>query len=329
MSHISVRSLAAPAARVEIALVNNTILSCTVALLMLTLVSCFRFRDTSKTGDDTRVSRSMMLHYETYGDGPPILFLHGFGASSYTWNKVVKPLSQTNKLILLDLKGHGQSPKPADKAYSLQAQSELVLAVIREHNLRDLTIVGHSLGGGVALLTALQLQSGATNPLSALILIDTVAYSQPLPLFIRVLRLPIIGLVLPAVLPTEMQVRHILKLAFWDDKKITDHMIAAYSAPLAQPGSRKALVETARQMIPSNIDEIAASYPMITTPTLILWGSHDEIVPIDVGKRLHAAISNSKFVVVEHSGHIPHEEVPESVLLEIRQFLSSSRASQF
>ena len=308
---------------------NNTSLWCRVALVVLSLVSCSPFYDTSKTGEDTRTSRSLALHYETYGDGPPILFLHGFGASSYTWNNLVKPLSETNKVILLDLKGHGYSPKPADKAYSLQTQAELVLAFIREHNLHDLTIVGHSLGGGIALLTSLQLHTWAANPLSYLILIDSVAHSQPLPLFVRVLRLPFIGPLVPTVIPTKTQVRHILKLAFWDDSKITEEMIEAYSAPLRLPGSRQALAETAKQMVPTNIEEIAARYPTLTTPTLILWGSHDEIVPIDVGRRLHDAVSNSKFVVVEHSGHIPHEEMPDSVVLEIRKFLSSSHARKF
>ena len=232
-------------------------------------------------------------------------------------------LSQTNRVIVLDLKGHGDSPKPRDKAYSLRDQADLVLEFIKEHDLNDLTLVGHSMGGGVALLVALSLAEKNVSRISSLVLIDTVAYSQSLPGFIRLLKLPILGLLATAIIPTSLQVRFILELAYFDDTKITDEVIAAYAAPLRLRGSRHALIEAAKQIVPSNIEDISARYPTIKIPTLIIWGSHDKVVPLDIGKRLHQALPNSRLAIIEKSGHIPQEETPDKTLSEISQFLKN------
>jgi pimeloyl-ACP methyl ester carboxylesterase len=121
------------------------------------------------------------LYYETHGTGDPILFLHGFGANIYAWRHIVAPLSKHYQLILVDLKGFDASPKPDDKKYSISDQADLISQFIVKHNLKNLTIVGHSFGGGVALLTAIQLSENGSNRLSALILIDSIAYKHPSP----------------------------------------------------------------------------------------------------------------------------------------------------
>jgi len=266
---------------------------------------------------------SISLHHTSHGHGRPMLFLHGFGASSYSWNRIVPELSQTNRVILIDLKGHGASPKPLDNAYALRDQADLVVEFIKEHDLNDLTLVGHSMGGGVALLVALTLADQNASRISSLILIDTIAYSQSMPGFIRLLRFPILGSLAAMVTPTNLQARLILELAYFDDTKITDEIVAAYSAPLRLPGSRHALIEAAKQIVPRDIEDISSRYPTIKTPTLILWGSRDEVVPLDIGKRLHKALPNSRLAIIETSGHIPQEENPEQALSEISHFLKN------
>lgn len=252
-----------------------------------------------------------------------MLFLHGFGASSYSWNRIVPELSQANRVILIDLKGHGASPKPLDNAYSLHDQADLVVEFMKEHDLNDLTLVGHSMGGGVALLVALKLAEKNASRISSLILIDTVAYSQSLPGFIRILKLPILGPLATTFTPTNLQVRLILELAYFDDTKITDEIVAAYAAPLRLPGSKHALIEAAKQIVPMDIENITPRYPTIKVPTLIIWGSHDEVVPVDIGKRLHQALPNSRLAIIEKTGHIPQEETPDKVLSEISDFLQN------
>src|SRR5262249_15605929 len=94
------------------------------------------------------------LFYEEEGKGPPIPLIHGFRTSPYTWRHIAPVLALTHRVIAVDLKGFGQSDKPFDARYSVFDQAELLAQFIEDHDLRDLTIVGHSFGGGVALRLA-------------------------------------------------------------------------------------------------------------------------------------------------------------------------------
>ena len=130
------------------------------------------------------------LHYEVYGTGRPLLMLHGFGGSSFTWRHLIEPFSKTHQLILIDLKGFGRSPKPSDNRYGVQNHADLIYDFILRKDLRNLTLVGHSLGGAVALLTAIKLLDEKKGRLQSLILVDTAAFRQDLPAFIDILRMP-------------------------------------------------------------------------------------------------------------------------------------------
>jgi pimeloyl-ACP methyl ester carboxylesterase len=108
----------------------------------------------------------------------------------------------------------------------------------------------------------------------------------------------------------EQQVRSILELAYYDDTKIPSDAITAYAVPMNTPGGRHALIQTAKQLIPPNIEQISSKYKKIQVPTLSLWGRQDEIVPLQIGERLHQDIPNSQLVVMDQSGHTSREERP-------------------
>jgi pimeloyl-ACP methyl ester carboxylesterase len=271
----------------------------------------------------TSTTTPLSLNSTTIGKGRTLLFLHGFGANSYTWSKISQSLAQNYRLIFLDLKGHGASPKPNDGAYSLHDQAELVSAFITDHGLEDVTLIGHSLGGGIALLVALKAASKSPNPISSLILVDSVAYSQRLPGFIKILRIPVLAQLLVRVVPNRFQALQVLRLAYHDPDKITDETIEAYSAPLSLPGAHNALIETAKQIIPDDIEEISSRYATIRMPTLLVWGRRDRIVNREVGERLHRAMPNSDLVVIDGIGHIPQEEAPAATLQAMQKFLQA------
>ncbi len=260
-----------------------------------------------------------LLNYETYGEGDPVLFLHGFGANNYTWSKIY-PLIYGRKLILLELKGHGRSEKPLDGKYSVHDQAELVCSFIASHNLKNLVLVGHSFGGGVALVTALKLQSQGRH-LRGLILIDSAGYRQKFPFFIGVLRIPLIGW-LSSLLPAEFSIRQVLEEAYFDNKKITPETINAYAGPLKLPGADYALRQTALCLPPSDIDVLERSYSTIQAPTLLIWGREDKVVPLELGKRLNQAIRGSELIVIDQCGHMPPEEWPELTAKLISDFLT-------
>ena len=270
---------------------------------------------------DTIGEEPLELHYETYGQGNPIIFLHGLGGTLYTWRHLIGPLEPHYRLILFDLKGAGKSPKPFDDKYSMFDQAELIYRFIRQNDMRDVTLVGHSFGGGVALLVALKLSQQNPSRLSRLILVDTVSYPQKLPGVIRMLRMPLVGWLGLYLIPDKTKVRNMMESMYYDDSKINPADVEAYAAPLTLPGAKYALQQTARQIIPDNIDEIIGRYPRIKVPTLIIWGREDKIIPLENGVRLHQAIRTSQLVVIERCGHDPPDERPEEVVEAIRKFL--------
>ena len=115
-----------------------------------------------------------------------------------------------------------------------------------------------------------------------------------------------------------------LPICYYDRKKISGEQVEAYAAPLASLGGRHALLETARQCIPANADELIAAVSTITVPTLILWGREDKVIPLKVGELLHKLIPNSMLDVIDQCGHIPQEEKPDETIAHITEFLATS-----
>jgi len=261
------------------------------------------------------------LYFEETGAGDPLVCLHGFGASTYTWRDVMPSLAAAHKVYALDLKGHGRSPKPEDGRYAVADHAALVLQFIADHNLPSVTLVGHSFGGGVALSVAVELEKSRPGVLKSLILIDAAAYRQRLPAFIRVLRTPVFGPIIQRVVPVRAQVKNVLKLAYYNDDRVPQASIDAYAAALRLPGGRYALRETAKEIVPGDIDDVSAGYATIRAPTLLVWARHDAIIPLSIGERLRQAIPNSRLVIVENAGHQVHEESPAEVRKAIDAFL--------
>ena len=263
------------------------------------------------------------LYCEIYGKGDPILALHGLGASIYTWRKLVEPLQKDHKLILVDLKGAGKSPKPHDNRYSIQEQADLIFQFIREHDLKNLTLMGNSYGGAVSLLVTLKLNEEKANRLSKLILIDSGGYNESLPWHLKLLRTPILGWLAIHIMPPKCSARTVLRYSYYNKSLITKEQIAAYAEPIASPGGRYALLKTAQQAIPKDIDKLIAQYPNITIPTLILWGREDKVIPLKIGRKLDAAIPDSTLLIIEKTGHVPQEETPEETTRHILRFLDA------
>jgi pimeloyl-ACP methyl ester carboxylesterase len=261
------------------------------------------------------------LLVEIFGSGPPLLALHGFGGSTYSWHAIRDVLSAHHTVYAFDLKGFGQSPKPDDDHYSVYDQAALIIKYIADHKLTDVTLLGHSFGGGVALTAAVELEEQQPGVLSKLVLIDAASYQQDLPWFISILRVPVIGTIGPWFMTTRAEVRKVLRSAYFDKSKVTDEQVESYAYGLLQPGGQRALRDTAKQIVPKDIDQLSRRYPHITVPTLILWGREDRVVPLANGERLAAAISGAKLVVIDNAGHIPHEEVPDAVRKPLADFL--------
>lgn len=269
-------------------------------------------------GDD-----AVKLAVHEQGQGKPIVLIHGLGASSYTWHKIMPELAKTNRVIAIDLKGFGQSDKPLDGAYSIFDQARLIEDYIARRKLRGVTLIGHSFGGGVALAVALNHHDAGKRQIESLVLIDSIAYRQPLPFFFRVLRTPLLGEIGMSLIPPEVQMERALAIAYHEDGKVTPETISNYASALHSEGGRHALLNTINNLDPDQADEFSRRYPGLKMPALLLWCEHDKIVPLKFGKRLAADLPDARIEVIEECGHIPHEEKPEETLRAIRTFTAA------
>lgn len=265
------------------------------------------------------------LYHEMYGNGAEtLLMIHGYGLNRYTWRHLVRPLSERYKVILLDLKGAGKSPKPVDSDYSVYRQAVLVVHFIRKHDLWDLTIVAHSYGGGISLIVSLYLLKEKQGRLKRLILLDNPAYAQELPPFINLLTVPLLGKLSATVVPATLLIKEALKSSYYDKGKIAPDAVSAYAKPLDEAGGRHALIETARRMIPADLNELSKRYGEIDIPVLIIWGEDDEVVLPEVGRRLNDQLPDARIEIIGDCGHLPQEEKPEGTLQLITNFIEKT-----
>ncbi len=268
---------------------------------------------------DKPVQEEIQLHTEIFGEEgrQSLVLLHGFGASSYSFSRLIPELSKYFRVYAIDLKGFGKSPKPKNSGYSVYDQAVLVDRFLKDYNLKNIILIGHSYGGGVALSLVLL----DPKRVEKMVLIDSACYDQRLPKLIRWLQIPIVGKVGFFILPSSFEIKESYRYAFYDDSKIPEDIVKEYTKNLYLPNAKSVYFKTTQELIPEDINDISKKYATIEIPTLLIWGENDIVIPKDKAYRLHKDLKNSKLVIIPKCGHIPHEEKPKEVLKALKSFL--------
>ena len=267
---------------------------------------------------------SEYINYTVIGSGDTTLvMLHGFGASLQNWRDISSSLIKEGiKLLMVDLKGSGFSSKPNESNYSMVEHARIVQSLIEELALKKYFILGHSFGGGVALLSTIQsLKSENSSVPKGIILLDAAVYKTELPFFVNYVRIPIIGNLILNLLSADYQAKYTLNKIFFDKQKVTPELINRYSFFIQMDGYSDALIQTADQIIPNNFNEYTDFYKNINLKTLIIWGKQDPALPPSSGEKLSKEIKNSKFIIIDKCGHNPQEEQPIIVADYIIKFI--------
>jgi pimeloyl-ACP methyl ester carboxylesterase len=261
------------------------------------------------------------INYYEAGQGPPVILLHGFGASAYSWRFLGPALAENHRVFTLDLKGFGLSDKPADGKYAVSDQADLVAAFIRTRDLHDLVVMGHSMGGGVTLMAYFTVAGDNPTRVKKLVLIDSAGYPQKMPWFIRFARIPLVNSVGTRLLSPRFATAMVLRKCYYNKDKITEEQIDTYAYYGSLPGAREAVVATAQQIVPDDIEAVTDQYKTISVPVLIIWGAEDEVVPVSVGKNFKRDIPGSELVILPKCGHIPPEEEAAATTRIVKEFL--------
>lgn len=273
-----------------------------------------------------RVVHGYRRAFRVAGAGPPIVLVHGIGDSSATWDPVLPALARRHLVIAPDLLGHGSSDKPrAD--YSVAGYANGIRDLLGVLDVERATLVGHSLGGGVAMQFAYQFPERTER----LVLVDSggagldvtpVLRAMTMPgaaLALHLLRLPgarlQVGLAVAALRALGTDLGH--------DAPDLLRMVDA----LPDATARAAFIRTLRAVIDWRgqvVTMLDRCYLTRGMPTLLIWGAHDGIVPVTHGHRAHAAMPGSRFEVFADAGHFPFHTDPVRFVEVLEDFLSTT-----
>lgn len=262
------------------------------------------------------------IRYLMKGSGSPVVLLHGLGGFLETWWYNISPLSKHYRVYAIDLPGHGLSDRPKD-CYTVSQCTECVLGIIDALQLDTVTLVGHSLGGAIAINTTVTASDRVTN----LILVDSAGLSNDVPLIFRVTTIPYLGDMVMK-LAWKLFSEHGVKSLFRNSSLVSRETLATVLKVAQGPGIDAAMLRILRYNIglirTHNESLMLDRLPLIKVPTLLLHGANDRVFNIDQATHAYNLIPNANLVVFPHCGHSPHIEKPAKFNDTTIKFLDTS-----
>ena len=270
--------------------------------------------------------KNVNVHYKQTGEGQPaLLLLHGFGASTFSWREVIRPLAKFGTVIAYDRPAFGLTERPlkwtGENPYSPGFQAEMVLALMDAHNIRQAILVGNSAGGTLSVLAALN----HPERVKALILVDPAIYQgrSAAGLTNVLLQTPQAQRIGPLLVRSIQESgNEILRRAWHAPARITPDIWDGYRKPLKADNWDRGLWEFTRASRPLGLDQRLSELKL---PVLVITGDDDRIVPTQSSIRLAGELPNARLVVIPNCGHVPHEECPHAFMQAVAEFLNSIR----
>jgi pimeloyl-ACP methyl ester carboxylesterase len=278
--------------------------------------------------------REICLHghritYRTAGSGPALLLIHGIAGSSSTWDEVIPWLAKRYCVVAPDLLGHGGSAKPRGD-YSLGAYASGIRDLLGVLGHERASVVGHSLGGGVAMQLAYQFPERCER----LVLVSSGGLGRELHRLLRAAALPGAEWVLPLLCAAGVRgavdgVAQFLGRVGFRAAPDVEEMWRGFCS-LSDADSRQAFVHTLRTIVDPGGQRVSAAdrlYLAAKVPTLIIWGERDPMIPASHGRAAHEAIPGSRLELFPGAGHFPHRDDPHRFVEVLLDFLQSTESA--
>lgn len=267
------------------------------------------------------------------GAGPVVVLLHGIMGSSANWAGVLPALAEQATVVAPDLPGHGASA-PLRGDYSVAAYANAVRDLLVTLGHDRATLVGHSLGGGVAMQFAYQFPQRCER----LVLVDSGGLGHHAPLAMRALALPGVHHLLPLAC-NRVAFSASSRLASWWQQRngepwppsLLEDAWAGYRT-LCQRDGRRVVAHTIRTLIGpfgQRVSALDRLYLAGGRPVLIVWGARDPVFPLEHGLAAHRALPGSRLEVFENVGHRPHWEAADRFAQVLGDFLRSTEPAAF
>jgi pimeloyl-ACP methyl ester carboxylesterase len=267
------------------------------------------------------------VNFNIAGHGPPVVLIHGVAGRAGQWDQIVQLLAGSHTLIAPDLLGHGESAKPRGD-YSLGAHASGIRDLLVGLDIERASIVGHSLGGGIAMQFAYQFPERCER----LVLVSSGGLGEDVHPLLRAATLPGSELVLPLlaharVLDVASLIPRALGLIGLRARPDLTEMAQGYRS-LSNAEARSAFIHTLRGVIDPTGQRINASdrlYLASTMPSLIVWGRRDRIIPLEHAQPAHEGMPGSTLEVFDDAGHFPHLDDPLRFARTLENFFEETQ----
>ena len=281
-------------------------------------------------------ARQIDLHghpvtYHQVGRGPAVLLIHGITSSSRTWRTVMPALAEHHTVVAPDLLGHGRSAKPRGD-YSLGGYASGLRDLMVALEIPSATVVGHSLGGGVAMQFAYQFPERVER----LVLVDSGGLGSEVSLVLRAATLPGAEYVLPLLASGPLRgagaaLGSVLGRVGLRASADVRGMAEGFES-LGDGAARRAFVHTARSVIDpagQRVDATDRLYLAEHVPSLIVWGDRDRMIPVQHGRDAHELMPGSRLEVFPGAGHFPFNDDPERFVAVLADFIATTQPARF
>jgi pimeloyl-ACP methyl ester carboxylesterase len=267
--------------------------------------------------------------YRVAGSGPPVVLIHGMLNSSSHWQAVARRLAVRHTVVAPDLIGHGDSAAPRGD-YSLGAHAASIRDLLAAIGIERATIVGHSLGGGVAMQFFYQFPQRVER----LALISSGGLGRDVGPLLRTAALPgtsaLLSLTIHPRLLAAIRETGTRMRARGMDSGAYLQAIARALRPLQNAGAREAFLQTLRAVIDVRGQRVSATdrlYLLEAIPTLIVWGERDNTIPLEHGRAAHRALPHSHFRTLPGAAHFPNLEDPDGLAEALLEFIATTEAA--
>jgi pimeloyl-ACP methyl ester carboxylesterase len=286
--------------------------------------------DQAEVGFRTAELHGREIGYLGGGQGPALLMIHGIAVSSEHWRDVLEPLAQRHSVIAPDLPGHGMSGGgPGD--YSLGNLASGLRDLLLSLGHERATLVGHSLGGGIAMQFAYQFP----EMVERLVLVSSGGLGPEVSPVLRAAALPGADLFIGATASVGEKAgsavgRALAAIGMRPGPDVAE--VARGYAALAEPQRRKAFLATLRSVVGTKGQQVSAAdrlYLAEEVPVLIVWGSRDPIIPARHGEEAHRMLPGSRLEIFEGAGHLPQVEEPLRFISVLERFLDETEPASF
>jgi len=251
----------------------------------------------------------VQLHFSDEGnrlDSTPLLLIHGTSSSLRTWDGVTAQLKSQYRIIRFDLPGFGLTGPNPNHDYSTRYYNQVIDSFLAALHVSRVIIVGNSLGGSIATQYAIYQPAKVRG----LVLVDAAglppAKKTTGAIGFKLAQMPVINRLLTIITPREL-VKKSLQDAYGDTGKVTDSLTTQYFDMLTREGNRQALVDRMRQGWQEKNSDFLSN---VQSPTLIVWGSKDQLIPVENAELFQQKIKNSQVHIWDNLGHVPMEEDP-------------------